>query len=159
MTGTFFTVAEVVTRDIEVFLTHQFVFDEVLNVLDMNEGLVASAHVRGDGLGNLGGRSRVEFEGEEGAGNGLFDLGFGPGDDIAIATDKAHGHFVRFFIDGDFASAFKRAFKDEGLGNVVRVVLDEGFFDEKIEVVLAELQITAALDLTHERGGDAVSDG
>ena len=48
---------------------------------------------------------------------------------------------VRFFVDGDFAGAFERALEDEGLRDVVCVVLDKGFLDEEVEVVLAELRV------------------
>ena len=89
----------------------------------------------------------------------MFDFGFGPRDDIAVTTNEAHGHFDRFFLDGNLTGAFERALEDERLCNVVRVVLDEGFFDEEIEVVLAELQIATALHLVHERGGNAMRNG
>ena len=159
MAGTLFTVAEVVTCNIEVLLTHEFVFNEVLNVLDVNESLVASAHLSGDGLGDLGSGCGVELESEESAGDGLLDLGLGPRDDVAIATNEAHGHFLGFFVNGNFAGAFERALEDERLRDIVCVVLDESFFDEKIEVVLAKLQVAAALDLTHERRGNTMCDG
>ena len=159
MACTLFTVAEVVTCDIKMLLTHEFVFNEILNVLDVNESLVASAHLGGDRLGDLGSGCGVELECEESAGNGLLDLGLGPGDDVAIATDEAHGHFLRFFVNGNFAGAFERALEDERLRDVVCVILDKSFFDEEIKVVLAELQVAAALDLTHERRGNTMCDG
>ena len=145
--------------DFEVALAHQFFLHEVLHVFDVDEGFFAFAHAGGDGFGDVVGGSGVFFEGEEGACGGGFDFGFGPRDDVAVATNETHRHGGGFFVEGDFAVVLKAALKDERFGDVVSVVLDEGFFDEKVEVVLAELEGVAFLHLLHEALGDAVRDG
>ena len=157
--GAVVAVADVVGGDFEVALAHEFFLHEVLHVFDVDEGFFAFADAGGDGAGDVVGAGGVFFEGEEGARGGGFDFGFGPGDDVAVATNEAHGHGVGLFFEGDFAVVLEAALEDEGFGDVVGVVLDEGFFDEKVEVVLGELEGVAFLDLLHEVLGDAVGDG
>ncbi len=157
--GAFVTVADVVGGDFEEALAHEFFLDEVLHVLDVDEGGFAGANTGGDGLGDGGGSDGLVADGEEGAGDGVFDFGLGPGDDVSVPADEADGHFVGgVFVDGDFAGVFEGALEDEGFGNVVGVVFDEGFFNEEVEIVLGELEGAASLDLVHEGGGDAVGD-
>ena len=157
--GALVAVADVVSGNLEVSLAHEFVLNVVLDVFDMNEGLVAGADEVGDGLGDGVCGGGVFLEGEEGTRDGLLDLGLGPGDDVAVAPDEANGHFVGFLVDGDLAFHVERALEDEGLGDVVSVVFDEGLLDEEVEVVLGELELAAALELAHERGGNAIGDG
>ena len=156
--GAVVAVADVVGGDFEVALAHEFFLHEVLHVFDVDEGFFAFADAGGDGAGDVVCSGGVEFKSKEGAGGGGFDFGFGPGDDVAVATNEAHGHGVGAFFDGDFAVVLEAALEDEGLGDVVGVVGDEGFLDEKVEVVLGELEGVAFLDLLHELLGDALGD-
>lgn len=87
----------------------------------------------------------------------MLDLSLRPGDDVAIPANEADRHLrLRLICDGDLAFEVERALEDERFGDVVRVVLDEGFFDEEVEVVLRELELSPTLHLLHERGGDAL---
>ena len=156
--GALVAVADVVSGNFEEALTHELLLNEVLDVFDVDEGLVAETDGGGDGMGDALSALGVFLDGEEGAGDSLLDLGLGPGNDVAIASDEADGHGVRLVGDGDFALEIEGALEDEGFGDVVGVVFDEGLLDEEVEVVLGELELAAALDLLHEGGRDTLGD-
>ena len=69
----------------------EFFFDHVLDVFDVNEGLLADADALGDGLSDIVGRISGFTDGKKGLANGDFDFGFGPRNDVAIAADEADG--------------------------------------------------------------------
>jgi len=157
--GALVAIADVVGGDLKEALAHEFFLNKVLDILDVDEGLVAEADAGGDGMGDALGAFGVLLDGEKGPGDRLLDLGLGPGDDVAIPPDEANGHGVGLFVDGDFASALEGALEDERLGDVVGVVFDESLLDEEVEVVLGELEVSSTLNLIHERLGNAVGDG
>lgn len=143
---------------LEVALLHELFLDHVLDVLDVDEGVVAGADALGDAAGDVGGGLRDFVDGEEGFANGDLDLGFAPRDDVAIAADQADGQGVRLGSGGDAATLFDGTAEGEGLGDVVGVVLEEGFFDQKIKVAFGKAEAGAVVEGLGERVGDAVCD-
>lgn len=65
--GALVTIADVVCGDFEVALAHELILDVVLDVFDVDEGLVTSADVGGDGLGDGVCGAGVFFESQEGS--------------------------------------------------------------------------------------------
>ena len=156
--GALVAVADVVSGGLEVALLHQFLLDHVLDVLDVDEGLVAGAHALGDGGGDVIGRLRDFVDGEESFSNRDLDLGLAPRHDVAIATDQADGQGVRLGSGRDAATPLDRAAEGEGLGDVVGVVLEQGLLDEQVEVTFRKAQAATFVEGLGERVGDRVGD-
>jgi hypothetical protein len=64
--GALGAVEDVVFGGLEVALAHEFLLDHVLDVLDVDEGLVATADALGDAAGDVDGGLGVFLDGEEG---------------------------------------------------------------------------------------------
>ncbi len=152
------TVEDVVLGGLVVALAHEFLLDVVLDVLDVDEGLVALADEFGDGVGDLGGGLGVLVDGEEGLADGDLDLGLAPRHDVAIAADEADGKGVGAGAGLDVAGLLEGAAEGEGFGDVVGVVFEEGFFDEEVEVGLGEAEAVAFFEGFREGNGDVAGD-
>ena len=156
--GPFVAVADVVSSDLVVSLLHELFLNDILDVFDMDEGLVAVFDAVGHGMGHCESRSGVFLQGEEGSGDGLLNLTFRPRDNIAVTTNQADRNLLLWFgINRNFASRFEGTLEDERFSNIVGVIFDESLFDEEVEVILGELKIAATLDLVHQRFGNTVS--
>jgi hypothetical protein len=81
-------VKDVVLGGLVVALAHEFLLDHVLDVFDVDEGLVATADALGDAAGDVDGGFGVLFDGEEGFANGDLNFGLRPWDNVAIAADQ-----------------------------------------------------------------------
>ena len=95
--GPFVAVADIVRSDLVVSLLHELLLNDILDVFDMDEGLVAVFDAVGHGMGHCESRSGVFLQGEEGSGDRLLDLTFRPRDDIAITTNQADRNLLLWF--------------------------------------------------------------
>ena len=75
-TGPFVAVADIVGSDLVVPLLHELFLNDILNVFDVDEGLVTVFDAVGHGTGHCESRSGVFLQGEEGSSDGLLDLTF-----------------------------------------------------------------------------------
>ena len=156
-TGPFVAVADIVRSDLIVSLLHELFLNDILNVFNMDEGLVTIFDAVGHGMSHCEGRSGVFLQGEEGSGDRLLDLTFRPRDNIAVTTNQADRNLLLWFgINRNFASRFEGTLKDERFSNIVSVIFDESLFNEEVEIVLGKLEVAPTLDLVHQRFGNAV---
>ncbi len=139
-------------------LAHEFLLDHVLDVLDVDEGLVATADALGDGLGDVHGGLGVFLDGEECLADGDFDFRFRPRDDVAVAADQADGKGVGAGAEIDMAGALEGAAEGEGFRDVVGFVFEQGFFDEEVEIAFGKAEAAAFLKGLGEGNGDGVGD-
>ena len=141
LAGAVGAVEDVALGDLEIALAHEFLLDEVLDILDVDEGGFAGADALGDGAGDGGGGLGVFLHVEERAAAGVLDFRFHPRDDGAVAPDEADGHGGggEVVVRRGFAGA-DGAFEDKALRDIVGVVFDERLFDEEGEVVLGEAE-------------------
>ena len=139
-------------------LAHQFLLHHVLNVLDVNKGLVATADALGDGLGDVDGGLGVFLDREESFSDSDLDLRFRPWHDIAIAADQADGKCVRAGADIDVAGFLKGAAESQRFRNIVGFIFEQGFLDEEIEIGLGKAQAAALFEGFREGDGDVVCD-
>ncbi len=156
--GSLIAVADVVGGGLEVALAHEFFLDHVLDVLDVDEGGVATADAVGDAFCDVNSGFWIFLDGEEGFANGDLDLGLGPWDDVAIAADEADGQGVRADVDIDGAGFFHGSAECEGFGDVVGFVFEQGFFDEEVEVSFGKAEAAIGLERGGEEGCDGVGD-
>jgi hypothetical protein len=94
-----------VGSDLVVPLLHELFLNDILNVFDVDEGLVTVFDAVGHGTGHCESRSGVFLQGEEGSSDGLLDLTFRPRDNVAITTNQADRNLLLWFgIERNFAS-------------------------------------------------------
>ena len=155
-------IKDVALGDLVESLPHQFLLNHVLHILDVNEGAIAAADTSGYRASDLYGAFSVFLGGEKRLATGNFDLAFVPRHDGAVAADQADGDRRRGrMIARDLAGlsgAFGGPFKNEALGNVVRVIFDESLFNEQGKVVFGKLEAMAIPDVVEEACGDGMGD-
>ena len=148
-------VEDVVLGHLEVVLAHQLLLDEVLDLLDADDGLAEVGHAAGDAGGDaLGGRG-VEVEGEEGHAHGDGDLLGDPRDDMAVAAHEAGGD-GRGLAGG---RAGGTAGEEQALGHVVAVVAHEGVLDGLEHHAVGDLDAGEAVHDVAGDGGDELAVG
>ena len=122
-------IEDVMFGGLVVALAHELFLDDVLDVLDVDEGLVTAANALGDALGDVDGGLGIFLDGEEGLADGDFNFGFRPWDDVAVAANEADGKGIWADVHVDDTGFLHGAAECEGFGDVVRLVFHEGFFD------------------------------
>ena len=131
VTCTLGAIEDVALGHLVIALAHDFLLNEVLHIFNVHKGGVAGTnavtHPTGDGGGGFG----IFLHGKEGSAAGGLDLGFHPGNNRAIATNQANIQRLGLQSQRGYASRADRAFENETLGDIVRVIFDEGFFDEE----------------------------
>jgi hypothetical protein len=113
-------VENVIFGDLVVAGLHEFFLDDILDFLDVEEGLLEGRGAFGDGFGDGRGGRGIFPEGEEGLADGDLDLGGVPRDDLVVPADQAHGDV------GGLGAEIQllRALEQEALGDVMGVVVD-----------------------------------
>ena len=136
---------------LEMALAHHLLLDGVLHVFDVDEGLAAYIETVGHGAGDLDGRIGIHVQREKGLTHGDLDLGLAPRHDLAVATDQADGNRLAL---GDGHGLV--APEHEAAGDIVRIVFNERFFDQKVDIVGGELEGAALFDLSGKHGADVL---
>ena len=75
--------------DFVVASFHKLFLHDVLDLFDMDEGLLGGVNAFGDSLGDGDGGRAVAVEGEEGFADGDLDFLRDEGDDLLVAADDA----------------------------------------------------------------------
>ena len=88
----------------------------------------------------------------------MFDLGFDPRHNRAIAADEADTHRSGFHQILGAGAGADGAFENQALCDIVSVVFDKGFFDEEREIVLGKAQRAGFLRFFGEAQRDRVRD-
>ena len=119
-------VEDVVLGDLEVALAHELLLDEVLDLLDADDGLAEVGHAAGDGGGDALRRGRRRRSSERKAMRTATAILSGiHGTTMAVAAHEAGGHGRGLAGDGDGGTAGE----EQALGDVVAVVAHEGVLD------------------------------
>ena len=131
-------------------LAHQLFLDEVLNLLDADDGLTEISDAAGDRGSDSFARSRILLEREEGHAYGERDLVGKPRHHLAVATHEA-GRDGEGLNRGGLDAA---AGEEQALGDVVAIVAHEGVLDGLHDQTFADLD--AGLG---ENADDVAGDG
>ena len=130
-------------------LTHQLFLDEVLDLLDANNGLAEVSDTAGDAGGDTLRGGGILLEREEGHGDGFANLAGDPRHHLAVTAHQAGR-------DGDGAHGGgleAAAGEEEALGDVVAVIAHEGVFDGLKDQPFADLDAGLGED-AHDVAGD-----
>ena len=137
--------------DLEVAGLHEFFLHHVLNLLDVDKGLLRRMDALGNGASEGHGGRGVALEGEERFADGDLYLLLTPWHHMIVAADDTEGRRRgRVTVDGNLAGPIEK----EALRNEVSVVVDEGFLDELIEGVQREADGRLGASEHREIAGD-----
>ena len=144
-------VKNVALGDLVIPLAHQFLLDHVLDIFDMDEGMVAEADPVGHRAGNARGGFRIFFGREKRLPAGRLDFCLDPRNYGAVAPDQAHVDRCRQGVSrGRRIHRADRTLEDEALRHVVCVVLDQCLLDQQRKIVLGKLQSASLANLLEE---------
>ena len=139
------SVENVALGDLIESLPHELLLNHVLHVLDVNEGAIAAADAGTDRTAILIALSGFSFVVRNALRHGDFDFALVPRNDGAVATDQpncdlSHGRPLTRELVGQVGHPSHGALEDETFGDIVRVILDEGFFDEQGKIIVGQLE-------------------
>ena len=129
----------------------------------MNEGALAAANAGGYRASDLDCALGVFLGGEKCLAAGNFDLAFVPRHHGAVAADQPNGERTLWPNDRSRSrrlvpEPLGGPLEDKALGDIVRIILDKGLFDEQGKVVVGELESVALADVIEKPCGDGVGD-
>ena len=108
---------------------HELFLHDVLDLFDVDEGLLGRVEALGHGFRDADGRSRVLMLREESLPDGDFHLLFAPRNHLLVAPDDLEGALDRIAVQRNLAGAVHQ----KALGNDVVVVVHEGLLDEFVQ--------------------------
>ena len=151
-------VENVMLGRLEVALAHELFLHHVLHILDVDERLVAAADFFRHRVSDIDRWLGVFLDREKCLAHGDFDFRFRPRHDIAVAADEAHWQRADTGAEVDRAVLFERAAESERLCDIVGFVLEQGLFDEQIEIGFGKAQATTFVERLGERVGHRMGD-
>ena len=150
-------IEDIVLGDLVVALTHQLFLDEILDLLDTDDGLAEVSDAAGDAGSDALRGGGILLEREEGHGDGLADFAGEPRHHQAVATHQTGRDGEGLDQSGLEAAAGEQ----EALGDVVAVVAHEGVFDGLQNQAFADLDagLGEHADDVAGHGGDELAVG
>ena len=116
----------------------------------MEKGLFDLESTFRDRAANGSGGGGILLQGEKGFTNGDLDFAFVPRHHLMITADEADGDTVRFAGNIELGGALKQ----EALGDIVSVIIDESFFDEHVKIVKGDADRAALEGFLGEMRGN-----
>ena len=146
-------VKDVRLSHLEMTLAHHLFLDGVLHVFDVDEGLPADVEAIGDRTCDVDCGLGVEVQREERLTHSDLDLGLTPRHDLTVAADQTNGDWLALVGAQGLITT-----EHEAAGYIVRIALDECFFNQQMDIVRGQLERAALIDLSGQDCAHTVCD-